>query len=347
MSKSSLLILGRGDNDYSDRNGKCLFEYAQNASLDVQFADYHNIGKLVDFVNGNLNVMFFFPHTFWNTYCENPGDTQLYGTSKDVYEKFRMFFLDVQDELEKRLDGKRLHYVIPPENAALDRDKIQTIQRLRAYDIPTPKMIYYHSLKDILAEVTVGRGVFIKCRYGAEGKGITVLHHNKWVTNYQVKGSKLSNYGVHDKWPFTDITGRIDILDQILQHEVIVEREIIPPDKFGGKKFDVRVYVVGDNIPHFFVRLNDPEKEITNFSQGATILHNPETGLEPIYVEFLKKQAKKAAQVMGSRFLGVDIMFDGESPTDGKVVEVQTFTDFPRIEKFNLAQYILTHLERQ
>ena len=142
MSKSSLLILGRGDNDYSDRNGKCLFEYAQNASLDVQFADYHNIGKLVDFVNENL-------------------------------------------------------------------------------------------------------------------------------------------------------------------------------------------------------------KEITNFSQGATILHNPETGLEPIYVEFLKKQAKKAAQVMGSRFLGVDIMFDGESPTDGKVVEVQTFTDFPRIEKFNLAQYILTHLERQ
>ena len=62
--------MGRGDNDYSDRNGKCLFEYAKNASLDVQFADYHNIRKLVDFVNENLNVMFFFPHTFWNTYCE-------------------------------------------------------------------------------------------------------------------------------------------------------------------------------------------------------------------------------------------------------------------------------------
>ncbi|MCK4829489.1 hypothetical protein KA005_77910, partial [bacterium] len=308
MSKSSLLILGRGDSAYSDRNGECLFEYAKNASLDVQFADYHNIGELVDFENGDLNVMFFFPHTFWNTCCENPEDIQLYGTSKDVYGKFSRFFLSVQGRLEQRFHGKRLHYVIPPENAALDRDKIQTHQRLRACDIPTPETIHYHSLKDILTEVTVGRGVFIKCRYGAEGKGITVLHHNKWVTNYQVEANILSNYGVHDKWPFADVTGRTDLLEQILRHEVIVEREIMPPDKFGGKKFDVRVYVVEDNVPHFFVRLNDPEKETTSFSQGATILHNPETGLEPIYVEFLKKQAKKAAQAMGSRFLGVDIM---------------------------------------
>ena len=41
---------------------------------------------------------------------------------------------------------------------------------------------------------------------------------------------------------------------------------------------------------------------------------------------------------MNSKFLGVDMMFDKDLSL--KIVEVQTFTDFPDINKFNLSKYM-------
>lgn len=59
-------------------------------------------------------------------------------------------------------------------------------------------------------------------------------------TNYRVDGGRLANHGVHDLWPFTEITGRTDLLAELLANEVIVEREIVTPEADPGTKFDIR-----------------------------------------------------------------------------------------------------------
>jgi hypothetical protein len=336
----SLLVLGKGDTPYSDRNRARLVDYAKKAGFDVQQADHHEIGKVSGFRSETVNVMFFFPFTFWNANCEVPKDTGLYGTSRVAYEKFRDHVREVGDQLGQRFEGHRLHYVIPPESAPIDRDKVETIKRLRAPGVPTSESVPYDSLGGILDNVTPERGVFIKCRYGAEGKGITALHHGKWVTNYRVEGTGLTNYGVHGKWPFTDITGREDLLRQLLEREVIVEREILSPNRFSGMKFDLRAFVIGRKVPHLFIRVNAIENVVTNYSQGAVVKHHPETGLGGQCLRLVRQIARKAADAMGLGYAGVDIMFDGHL-SNPKVVEVQAFTDFPDITKFDLPRYMI------
>lgn len=337
----SLLVLGKGDTPYSDRNRVRLLDLARKERVEVREADYHQIGHIPSFSNGVINVFPFFPYTFWNERCETPSDTRLYGTSRAAYEEFRDCFLEARERLEERFRGQRLNYLIPLEAAARDRDKIETIKMLRDEGISTPKPVDYSSLQDVIDAIGRRRGVFIKCRYGADGKGITVMRHDRWVTNYKVEGGRLGNYGAHDLWPFTDITGRKGLIRELLQHEVIVEREIRTPNLFEGQKFDVRAYVVGENVPHFFVRVNAKEKEVTNFSQGARVIHNPDTGLKAICKSLIRSIASETAAVLDLKFVGVDIMFDGRY-TRPRVVEVQAFTDFPYIKKFDMENYIVS-----
>src|SRR3989338_8097311 len=292
----SILVLGKGDTQYSDRNRARFVDYARKAGFDVLHSDYHELKQVPALKAEAINVMFFFPFTFWNANCEVPEDTRLYGTSRSVYEKFRGHFLQVGDELGQKFNGQKLHYVIPPEIAALDRDKVGTIDRLRAHGVPTSEPVPYASVDEIVGTVTPERGVFIKCRYGADGKGITVLHHDRWVTNYKVEGNGLANHRVYGLWPFTDITGRKDLLGQLIQHDVIVEQEILISKAFNGKKFDVRAYVVNQNMPHFFVRVNDPEREVTNYSQGAIIRHHPNSGLNEKCMRVISQVSRRAAE---------------------------------------------------
>ena len=343
---TSLLILGKGDTAYTDRNMQRLFTQAQQAGMDVQRCDYSEISTASNFRHARITVMLFFPFTFWNEHCEAPQDTQLYGTSKHAYELFRDYFLTVQADLARRYGGlHQLDYVIQPEFAALDRDKIATIEHLKNNGITTTESIATRDLTAILSEVTPERGVFIKCRYGAEGKGITVLRNNQWRTNYQVVGDKLTNYGTNDRWPFTDITGRRELLHQLLDDEVIVEREILVPNLFVDEKFDIRAYVVGNEVPHFFMRINAADRVVTNFSQGARILHHPQTELDDACIAKIKKLALAAAQGFNSQFLGVDIIFDG-SMDEPRVMEVQTFTDFPDPTKFDLVRHFIKVLQK-
>ncbi|MBI5072599.1 hypothetical protein HZA99_02155 [Candidatus Woesearchaeota archaeon] len=338
----SLLILGKGDTDYSDRNMQRLFTCAQEAGIDVQRRDYGEIETTPDFKNEKIQVLLFFPFTFWNANCEVPQDTKLYGTSKASYDLFQRFFLERQEALNERYGSShKLDYVIQPAFAALDRDKVATVEQLQRFDVPTSRVIESRDISEILDHVAPERGVFIKCRYGAEGKGITVLHHGIWRTNYNVHEGKLDNYGTYGTWTFTDITGKRELLEQLLEHEVIVEREVIVPEIFPGKKFDVRAYVVNGHVPHLFARVNGAERVVTNYSQGARVLHHPETGLDEAYIESIRKEATKAARAFSSRFLGVDIMFDGNAETP-RVIEIQTFTDYPDPRKFNLVKYMIS-----
>jgi glutathione synthase/RimK-type ligase-like ATP-grasp enzyme len=250
------------------------------------------------------------------------------------------FFGEEEDRLQNFYSSHRLSFIVNPKIAALDRDKMAIISLLRAAGIPSTKPVK-KDLSSILSAVEPGKGVFIKCRYGAEGKGITYLGFDRWCTNYRINGG-LENYGVHDPWPFTDITGKEELLGQLLKLEVVVEQEITPP---GEEKFDVRLYVVDGKVPHFFERRNSKEKIITNYSQGGRIKHYPNTAIPLSSIEQIKELAIQTADALGFRFLGVDCMFD-ESFSNPRVVEVQTFTDFPDVRKFNLAEYLAQHLFR-
>ena len=339
--EKAVLVLGKGDTPHSDRNRARFVDFVKKAGIEVKQSDYHEIAKLGTFRNETINVMFYFPYTFWNANCEKQNDAQLYGTSRAAYEKFRSYFLSVQAELEQKFNGQQLKYIIPPEKAAVDRDKVETVRVLRQGGVPTPESVPYNSLDDITGSVNMERGVYIKCRYGAEGKGITVLHQDKWLTNYKVEGGRLAN---HDDglWQFADITGRKDLLKQLLQNDVIVEREILTPRVLDGKKFDMRLYVINQKVPHLFVRLNDPIAEVTNVSRGGGVRHHPNTGLTEDCLLLANQNAKLAAQAMGLPFVGVDIMFDGNL-TNAKVIEVQAFADFsgfPKFTRFDLVRYM-------
>ncbi len=338
----SLLILGYGDTHYTDRNPRRLFNYAKESGFEAERRDYSEIRGAPDFEGETIKVMLFFPYTFWNENCEVPEDTKLYGTSKRSYELLREFFLEVKGALQQRYASQQLQYVIPPESAALDRDKIAAIQRLKKGGVPTSELVSYQKLDDILHQISSERGVFVKCRYGAEGKGIMLLQESGWVTNYKVEGATLTNYGIYEQWVFTDITGRRDLLEQLLEQEVIVEKEIVVPEFFEGKKFDARAYVINGQVPHFFIRVNERHKVVTNYSQGAQVVHHPQTSLPPELIVRIREEAVKSAWAFSSNFLGVDIMVDS-CPDGIKVVEVQTFTDFPDIKCFDLAKYLVSN----
>ncbi len=336
----SLLVLGRGDSPETDKNRVRLIKYALKADFEVQAVDYHELEQLHQFNHETLNIMPFFPYTFWNQNCEIPEDTQLYGTSKRTHGMFRDFFLDVKDKLEQKFGNYNLMFAIPFESAAVDRDKLQTIQILRDGGVSTSETVSYGNLSDILARVTPERGVFIKCRYGAEGKGITLIEPGRWLTNYKVESGRLTNYGVYDKWNFTDITGKTELLEQLIEQEVIVEQEVVSPNLFGGKKFDFRINVINGTVPHFCVRINDFGNIITNWSQGGKVIHHPETGLAETFITSISNEAKKAAGAFHSKLMGVDVMLDRENDVP-KVIELQAFTGFPDVRKFDLAKYLV------
>ena len=340
-SLKSLIVLGVGDSEPADRNIKRMHNYALEAGLSSFRADYHQIQDLPDINSDKIYVMPFFPFTFWNEHCETPKDTLLYGTSQRAYHLFCEFLSEKKAELQHKY-GARLEFLIDLEKAALDRDKQATKDTLEKSSIPTPDNIRYRSTQDVIDAIG-NAGIFIKCMYGSEGKGITYLSRGKWVTNYRVSDGRLGNYGVYDRWPFTDITGRVDLLESLLSTTVTVEREIVTPDIFNGMKFDVRAYSILGQVPHMFVRVNERGNVTTNVSQGARVMHHPNTGLDKTQIDLCKDLALRSSQAMGLNILGVDIMFDGEM---GKVVEVQAFTGFSDIRSFDIAGHLVSSMAK-
>ena len=341
----STLIIGKGDSDYTNRNPRRLTLQAKRAGHDVQWVDYDEISKIKEFKNDIVNVMLFFPYKFWNENCEKEDGT-LYGTSKEKYMLFKDFFTEKDEEIRQVLKNKEINYIIHPEYAPIDRDKKLTHKTLTNAGIPTTERVKYTDLEDLLEQLESYNGIFIKANYGAEGKGITILRKNEWKTNYKVTENGLANYGIHDKWYFTDITGKKELLEQLIYSEVIVEREIITPkikkEPINSNKFDMRLYVLANEVPHFFIRVNERDKETTNYSQGARVIHHPHTNLPEEKIKKYMEIAVKAAEAMHLNFVGIDLMFD-QTLNNPVVVEAQCFTDFPDINACYLQKEMINN----
>jgi hypothetical protein len=343
LEDTSVILIGQEPNGLLDRNARRICEECVRSGLDTYRVDYPAIEKIPQITNRrHLVVMLFFPHAFWDENCEVPSDNALYGTSWTSFLKFKDFFIEVSERLTQILKDRRVSYLVNPESAFVDRDKVQTVEILKKAGIPTPTTLYTRDLRDIQSSIDRDQGVFIKCRFGAEGKGITYLSKFGWWTNYRIDGDRLANFGVRDRWHFEEITGRRDLLAQLLDQEVIVEKEIVTPEVDPGSKFDLRAYVIHDECPHMFLRVNQREAMITNYSQGARTIHRYEDVLNPTAIRKAKNSAKEAAKALNFPFVGVDLMFDRNGAQS--VVETQVFTDFPDQTYFNLSAYLANQI---
>lgn len=340
---TSVILIGQEPNGLLDRNARRICEECVKSGLETYRVDYPAIDKIPRVTDrGNVIVLLFFPHTFWDENCEVPPNDELYGTSSTSFLRFKEFFLEVSENLNHVLRDRKVSYLVRPDSAFVDRDKIQTVETLKKAGVPVPESIYTRELREVLGQVDRHRGVFVKCRFGAEGKGITYLSKFGWWTNYRVDGDRLANYGVRERWNFEEITGRKELLTQILEQEVIVEREIVTPEVDPDSKFDIRAYVIHGECPHMFLRVNRREAMITNFSQGAKTVHRYEDVLTPSAIRKVKSSAIEAARALNFPFVGVDLMFDRNGVLS--VVETQVFTDFPDQTYFNLSAYLANQI---
>jgi len=302
------------------------------------------MGKEKKIPGDELTVLLSFPFNFWDWRCEIPFNNKPYGTSKEAYNIFKNFWKEVIERMDGQFSDKNLSYVIDPKYASIDRDKIKTHQLLKKEGVSTTKLLP-RNLNSVL-DVSSRKGVFIKPRYGSRGKGITYLSKDRWFTNYRIGSrNKIENYPEEESWRFTEITGKKDIIKQLLDLEVIVEEEVESPSLHTGKKFDIRAYSIYGKVPHMFIRENRKKRVITSFSQGGTIDHAYKKQFPNKSILLIQKEVSKAANALNSKFLGVDIMFDGdlENPV---VLEAQTFTGYPKITRFNLPKYLIKQIKR-
>jgi hypothetical protein len=319
---------------------------ALTLGLDVQRQSYEDLlaKKHISFKSDVLFVMFFFPYKFWDTYCEVDGSDVVYGVDRDVYNRFRRFWGRVEKTLNRVYPDKRIEYIIDPKMVYVDRDKILTHNLLEQEHIPVTTTIDARTIEEVLRHVTSKRGVFIKSRYGAEGKGITRIRSNEWTTNYAVKRHQPFNHQNGKRWPFVDVTGDKKFLRDLLSRDVIVEQEILCEKKPNIGKFDVRVHVVGGKVVHLFVRHAGSQDVVTNWSQGGKVEHTATEILNLTQIKSAITVSEASAKVLNSQFVGIDCMFDQDHPDQAIVVEAQCMCDFPKPEACNLGEVLVRHI---
>lgn len=338
----SLLILGEHNNPELNLNINRLRRASQESGLQTTVMSYEQLlrGPVKPLKTEDASVMLFFPFTFWDSHCELPDDSEVYGVSKERYLLFANFWSQVSDAIEHHYADHNLSFVVNPKYAAVDRDKILTREMLQLAGLPVTTTIPKDPHRIIAESESPDRGVFIKSRYGSEGKGITYLRNGKWLTNYQFDGQGHVLNPADNNWQFRDFSGNSDFLRNLLDLEVIVEKEVVPPVRADGKKSDVRSYVVMGNTEYLFVRENGFDAVITNFSQGGYVNDDSASVLPPSTINAVKNLSVQSANALYSGFIGVDFMFDKDW-NHPLVLEAQTFPGYPKIRKCNLARKLV------
>lgn len=195
---------------------------------------------------------------------------------------------------------------------ARSRDKLRAIQTLSRYDIGIPPTVFARDKNDILPDIqrVGGCPVIIKVLEGTQGVGVILAHDIRMA----------------------------EAIIQTLQgakQNVLIQKFI---EESKGR--DIRAFVVGDKVVAAMRRKAQPGEFRSNVHRGGST--------EAIHLDAqYESTAIRAAQIMGLRVAGVDMLETASGP---QVLEVNSSPGLEGIEKTtgaDVAGAILADIEHQ
>ena len=195
---------------------------------------------------------------------------------------------------------------------ANSRDKLRSLQILSRHQIGIPQTTFVRDKKDVLPAIerVGGAPVIIKLLEGTQGIGVLLAE--------SVKSAEAI----------------VELL-QSQKQNVLIQKFIAE-----SKGRDVRAFVVGDRVVAAMRRVAQGQEFRSNVHRGG--LTEPVT-LSPEYEE----TAVRAAQIMGLRIAGVDLLESNEGP---QVVEVNSSPGLEGIERctqLDIAGSIIDYIAAQ
>jgi ribosomal protein S6--L-glutamate ligase len=192
------------------------------------------------------------------------------------------------------------------------RDKLRAIQILSRHDIGMPKTAFVRDRKDVLPAIerVGGAPVVIKLLEGTQGIGV-ILAPDKKVAEAIIETLHTTRQNV------------------LIQQYVAESR---------GR--DIRALVVGDRVVAAMRRTAQGDEFRSNVHRGGTV---EGVSLEAAY----ERTAVRAAQIMGLRVAGVDMLEGNDGPL---VMEVNSSPGLEGIEQatgLDVAGAIIDHVDNQ
>ncbi len=177
---------------------------------------------------------------------------------------------------------------------ANSRDKLRSIQLLSRHDVGIPGTTFVRDRADVLPAIDQvgGAPVVIKLLEGTQGIGVILAPDNKVAEAV------------------------IETLQSTKQN-VLIQRFIAE-----SRGTDIRAFVVGDQVIAAMRRTSQGDEFRSNVHRGGSV---EQVELDPEYT----RVALKAAQIMGLRVAGVDMLESDDGPL---VMEVNSSPGFEGIE---------------
>ena len=177
---------------------------------------------------------------------------------------------------------------------ANSRDKLRSLQILSRFDVGIPPTEFVRDTKDVLPAIerVGGAPVIVKLLEGTQGVGVILAETTKAAQTI------------------------VETL-QSTQHNVLIQKFVAE-----SKGRDIRAFVVGDRVVGAMRRVARGDEFRSNVHRGGSVEN---VSLQPEYEE----TAVRAAQIMGLRIAGVDML---EAATGPSIMEVNSSPGLEGIE---------------
>ena len=319
--------------------------YLSNNGVRLTKLDYSKIEKKIfpNLESEEVLGILFFPQNFRDKNIKNWIEKDgIFGGNTHLNE-IDNYYENIGNLLKEKY-GERLKFLNSPSTIKNTRDKRKLKKILLENNIPTSEPFYPKSAEELL-DLSSKRGVFVKLPGWGYGQGITYLKNGECKTNLIWDGKVINKDYKISVNNMIKLSKPRYFLEELLKVEPIVEEEI-DFMKIEGKKFDLRMYVVGNpysenslNIPFWFPRSNDPEKIVTNWCRGGEIKYGSEfrEQINKDALQSAKENILKLSKKMGFNYGGVDIIFDKK--WNPNFIEAQTDCGLPNPKHFDLLLY--------
>lgn len=183
----------------------------------------------------------------------------------------------------------------PSNGIANSRDKLRAIQILSRHDVSIPATTFVRDRADVLPAIerVGGAPVVIKLLEGTQGIGVILA-------------------------PDTKVAEAVIETLQSARQNVLIQRFVAE-----SKGRDIRALVIGDRVVAAMRRVAKGDEFRSNVHRGGTV--------EPVELDpEFQRVAVQAAQIMGLRVAGVDMLEGADGPV---VIEVNSSPGFEGIER--------------